>query len=76
LGSIQATDKKHAAFRSDRAANGLSEASRAAAAIALLDRCYGRPAQALEHSSGIIVIPMDEIDMMADQWTERARRTA
>lgn len=33
----------------DIAANGQSEGARVSAACAILDRCYGRPAQALHH---------------------------
>jgi hypothetical protein len=47
------------------AANGVSEAARVSAAIALLDRGYGRPTQALDHKGGGITIVLDELDMKA-----------
>jgi hypothetical protein len=39
------------------ARKGISESARVAAATALLDRGYGRPRQALEHSGAVTVLP-------------------
>lgn len=37
----------------DIAANGTSDAARVSAAVAILDRCYGRPRQIVEHDGTI-----------------------
>jgi hypothetical protein len=45
----------------DVALKGESEAARVSAANAILDRGYGRPSQAIEHSGQIATIPMDSL---------------
>lgn len=56
---------------SEIARNGQSEAARVSAATAILDRCYGRPAQALQHEgvsslgpTRIEIVPADLSDAL------------
>ena len=55
------------------AASGESEAARVSASVAILDRAYGRPTQAMEHS-GPDGSPIESKDMTGDSARELLQR--
>jgi hypothetical protein len=64
--AAKATEHADAALQTLReiAANGQSEAARVSASIAILDRAYGRPPQAIQHtdSEGAALAPPEPSD--------------
>lgn len=57
------------------AKTGQSEAAQVSAANSILDRAYGKPVQSVEHS-GPNGAPMQNVNLSAEEFEERARRVA